>query len=333
MCALPQIMVSQRLLTLMHADLRVGKVSVFAFISFLALIAIFFSSQRLRFETSRDVTDNSLASQEDSSQQDVYPLGKTIKGNKVAVIIETRPLDSLVPLILHFSAVLGPEWPIVFFTEPSLPPAFKSAPFVRLINAGLIHIVPLPDHIKFVNSVAVSSFLTNSWIWEQLAPADHVLLFQSDSIICGNSEHRVDDFIKYDFIGAPIVMAWGEGFNGGLSLRNRNMMLSIIAQSNFTAELEYNLKQQSLDENASADLVVVEDQWYYKKMIKLPTRGDGGPGARLPSAEIAATFVVQSMWTEHPLGYHQVTTWQGDNLTKIDKWCPEWRLITEGFYI
>ena len=273
-----------------------------------------------------------MGSQKGSSQQDVCPLGNIIKGKKVATIIETRPLDSLVPLILHFSAVLGPDWPIVVFTEPPLPPSFKSAPFVRLINAGLICVIPLPEDVKFPNSVAVSTFLTSPWVWEQLAPADHVLLFQSDSIICGNSERHVDEFLKYDFVGAPVIPFWGEGFNGGLSLRNRNMMMSIIAEANFTAELEYNKTQLALDEKAPISVCPVEDQWYYKKMVQLPTRADGSLGAHLPSPEIAAGFVVQSMWNDRPLGYHQVSTWQTDNLEKIDKWCPEWRLISEGFY-
>jgi hypothetical protein len=31
--------------------------------------------------------------------------------NKVAVIVETRRSGGIVPLVLHFSAVLGPDWP------------------------------------------------------------------------------------------------------------------------------------------------------------------------------------------------------------------------------
>jgi hypothetical protein len=116
-----------------------------------------------------------------ANQHDIYPLGKIIKGNKVATITDNRPLDNLVPLILHFSAVLGPEWPIVVFTGPSPPPAFKSAPFLRLIEAGSIQVVPLSDTVKFYNTFSVSAYLTDPWFWEMLAPADHVLLFQADS--------------------------------------------------------------------------------------------------------------------------------------------------------
>ena len=311
----------------MLADPRVAKVSAFAVLSFFALVAIFISSQRSRAESTRNIiehiTDNT------ATQQDVHPLGKIIKGNKVATIIDTRPLDTLVPLILHFSAVLGPEWPIVVFTGPSPPPAFNCAPFVRLIKAGLLQIVTLPENVKLFSAFTVSAFLTDPWLWEQLAPADHVLLFQADSIICGNSEKTVDEFLEYDFIGAPVSMYYGVGFNGGLSLRNRNMMLSVISLWNFTAEGEY--KQEHPDDE-SFEFHDVEDQWYYKKMVKMPPKADGSPAAHLPNPEVAASFVVEAIWSDHPLGYHQVERWQSDNLAKVNRWCPEWKLIKEGSY-
>lgn len=35
-------------------------------------------------------------------------------------------------------------------------------------------------------------------------PASHVLLFQGDSIICSNSDQHMEDYLKFDFVGAPI---------------------------------------------------------------------------------------------------------------------------------
>ncbi|RFU24001.1 hypothetical protein B7463_g12337, partial [Scytalidium lignicola] len=289
---------------------------ILALLLLISLIVVFHSSTRLHGENIHEVAQHGTGDVSLSQKA-------SIKGKKVATIIENRALDNLIPLILHFSTVLGPEWPIVLFTDPSLLqlPDFKSPAFARLVNSGHISIIPLGEDVHFADSVAVSTFLTNPWVWEQLAPADHVLLFQSDSILCSKSLHTADDFLMYDFIGAPVVAFWGQGFNGGLSLRNRNMMLDIIAKSNFTAERE------ELPEPIS-----VEDQWFYKKMLELPNKADGSPGACFPTMEVAASFAVQSVWDESPLGYHQVTMWQSENLTAITKWCPEWRLLKEGFY-
>ncbi|PMD58085.1 uncharacterized protein K444DRAFT_631145 [Hyaloscypha bicolor E] len=46
-------------------------------------------------------------------------LGAT-KPKKMAAVLETRPLSHLLPLILHFSSVLCPEWPIYVFMSPSV---------------------------------------------------------------------------------------------------------------------------------------------------------------------------------------------------------------------
>ncbi|EHL01380.1 hypothetical protein M7I_2713 [Glarea lozoyensis 74030] len=169
-------------------------------------------------------------------------LTKAIPSNNIAVIIEDRPLPTLTPLLLHFSTVLGPSWPIIFYTRSPNPT--NSSSFQRAIDDGRIEIRQLPDDITFTDQESVSEFLTSPWIWEQLAPASHVLVFQADSIVCSNSPSKIDDFLQYDFIGAPIATpsnprnGHGEGFNGGFSLRNRQMMLDVLAAHDWKAEMQ-----------------------------------------------------------------------------------------------
>jgi len=240
-----------------------------------------------------------------------------ITGN-VATIIDTRPLDHLMPLLLHFSSVLGPEWPIILFTayENSIPP---SAPFKRLIDEHRIAVKFLPPTVDFSKRLDVSRFLTEAWLWEQLAPAGHVLIFQSDSILCSGSALTVNDFLEYDFVGAPIDALYGEGYNGGLSLRNRSMVLDIITESNWNTEFES-------AENKQEQGVEFEDQWFYQKMKAL--EGQGKPAARLPSVDVAKTFSVETIWYDKPLGYHQVQRWQHDRMDEVERWCPEFKLAT-----
>jgi Protein of unknown function (DUF5672) len=239
-------------------------------------------------------------------------------GKKVAAIIEDRPMANLIPLILHFSSVLGPDWPIILFT--SLKNVTESAPFMRAIKGNVLKIHALPDGLKFTNHQSVSNFLARTWFWEQLAPAEHVLLFQADSILCANAPQTVDDYLQYDFVGAPIDAAYGEGFNGGLSLRNRQMTLDII---------EANLPEDG------GDILGVgfEDQWFHKKMLALSPKPNGKPGANLPPVDVAKTFAVETIYYDRPLGYHQVTRWQNGNIEEIAKWCPEYSLCTSDLII
>lgn len=250
-----------------------------------------------------------------------------LQGKKVATIIEDRALDNLMPIILHFASVLGPEWPIVLFTSIDVNPI--SAAIRRLMNQDRLFIKQLPNSVHFSDHASVSAFLTKPWLWHQLAPADHVLLFQADSMICGNSPQSIEDFLQYDLIGAPIdTTRFGEGYNGGLSLRNRNRILDIIYASNFDNETH-------VDDNIVANVNVdFEDQWFYKKMMELAVKpspsGDGStlPGANLPSQEIAMKFAVETISYEWPLGYHQPARFQPGRMEQIERWCPEVRMVT-----
>lgn len=267
-------------------------------------------------------------------------------GKKVAAIIENRPSMSLLPLILHFSSVLGPEWPIVLFTSLSLSNFSDSAAFRQGIYDGRFRIQALPADVGFKDHHAVSRFLTLPWFWEQLAPADHVLMFQADSIICANSPQKVENYLKYDMIGAPIKSGMGQGYNGGLSLRNRNIILDIIKKHDWQeaydarklkiqqdeenarkaqAEAEKQEKEKSEKENQEqpqkrgihTDIFPdnwtppwedYEDQWFFRMMYDLPEKWNGKPGANLPGEDVAKTFAVETVWYDKPLGYHQIGT-------------------------
>ncbi len=148
--------------------------------------------------------------------------------------------------MLHFSAVLGPDWPVIIYTSAENFGSFStSRALLRHQAAGRIVIRALPEGLYFPNWDSVSSFLTTPWLWEDLAPAEHILVFQSDSVLCSNSVRSVEDFFKYDLVGAPIAPELGQGYNGGLSLRKRSTMLRVLGE--FTWEGG------------------PEDQWYFAR--------------------------------------------------------------------
>jgi hypothetical protein len=251
------------------------------------------------------------------------PYSFTNKDNaqdRAAVIIENRPLQNLVPVIMHFQSVLGPSWPIIFYTIPTTADTLALSPaFAREIANGRVEIRHIPPEINFSSHHAVSLFLANSWLWSDLAPFDKILLFQTDSIICAASTATMDDFIQYDLVGAPIDPAYGKGFNGGLSIRNRAMTLELVSKHSYAND--------SSQEGAPANMVF-EDQWLYTRMTELPPKEDGSPGARLPSEASAKKFAVETVWAERPLGFHQPVRWQKDHMDDIMKYCPEVGMIS-----
>lgn len=179
--------------------------------------------------------------------------------NKVAVIVETRFRTNLIPLILHFGSVLGPSWPILIYTSAEGVGQFStSSALGRYLKSGSIQIRTLPQTVLFTNSDSVNAFMTDKWFWEDLAPAENILLFQSDSMLCANAARSVDDFFDYDFVGAPIAEDLGTGYNGGLSLRKRSTTLRVLGEWNWA-------ETGALEEKFGR----FEDQWYYNAYVPL----------------------------------------------------------------
>lgn len=290
-----------------HAMSRSRIVGIATIISLVLLFSI--SSQLIR------VPAFSFSEQRSDDVED----DSTLKPLKTAVIVEGRESANLVPLILHFSTVLGPEWPIkVFHSAENRENLSTSSAFQRQVSSGHITLQQLPPNITLTDHVAVSKFFASPWIYNQLAPAKHLLFFQTDSILCANSPRTVEDFLQYDFIGAPIDRAYGQGMNGGLCLRNREKVLEVLDRFNYTADPE--------------DDSIWEDQWFVHKMEKLPVGPNYEPGANLPSPEVASRFAVETIWHDQPFGLHQVSRWQSSHQKELEAWCPEYLLAgSAGF--
>ncbi len=237
-------------------------------------------------------------------------------GEKFAFLIETRILPNVIPLILHFSAVLGPSWRIVFFTMESEWSMPASIPFRRAIDEHRVEVRYLPSDTNFTTHNAVSEFLTRPWLWEQFQDAYRVLLFQTDSIICANSERTIEEFLQYDFVGAPINRAHGRGFNGGLSIRNPKIMLDITTNDSFTFMDDF---------KSGREFLQYEDQWFYTKLLELGT-------ANIPSDDIAGRFCSETIYYETPLGYHQPQRWHSEHMEELQRHCPEIGMLIGNRY-
>lgn len=156
--------------------------------------------------------------------------------NKVAVIIEDSYRPEVVPLVLHFGSVLGPTWPILIYTSIEEVARFStSAALSRYLKQGLIQIRNLPQTVLFTDLKARNKFMTDTWLWESLAPAEYILLFDSDSMLCSNAATSVDDFFAYDLVGTPVK---DKGHRAGLSMRKRSSMLRVLENWEFADDMK-----------------------------------------------------------------------------------------------
>ncbi|CAK7262508.1 hypothetical protein SEPCBS57363_000097 [Sporothrix epigloea] len=150
--------------------------------------------------------------------------------SKVALLIENRPFPVLAPLMLHFISVVPPDWRFRFMGSVESVQAINSSVAIReQVKAGKLDLTYIPSNMTTGSQEEISRFLTTRWLYEVvLKPAEWLLLFQTDSILCANSQHNVNEYLEYDWIGAPWSTHSRWGGNGGLSIRRVSAMVDIL---------------------------------------------------------------------------------------------------------
>jgi hypothetical protein len=127
-------------------------------------------------------------------------------------------------------------------------------------------------------------------------PTELFLVFQTDSIIITENAHKINDFMEYDYVGAPFIeMEWNKNTdkigNGGLSLRRKSKMLQVLEKCNIEPD-------------------VPEDVYFgalFCNKVKL----------HKPSYEKAKEFSVEQVYFDSPFGIHK--PWNVDNMSQLSK--------------
>ncbi|RSL62254.1 hypothetical protein CEP51_013499 [Fusarium floridanum] len=195
------------------------------------------------------------------------PIPQFNNASKLALLVETRPLPILAPLILHFISVVPPDWPFLFMGSHDSIEAINASFAIRQrVMEGKLTLTPVPTNMSVQSQEMVSRFFTNSWLYEEvLHPAEWLLVFQTDSIICANSKHGLDDYLEYDWVGAPWSPNSVWGGNGGLSLRRVSRIVDV-------------LRNHTRPHNAEP-----EDVWLTERLSRHPE-------AKLANGTVSLTF-------------------------------------------
>ncbi|KAF3923046.1 hypothetical protein ABW20_dc0104886 [Dactylellina cionopaga] len=233
--------------------------------------------------------------------------------SKVALLIEDRPLGQLAPLMLHMMNVVPPDWTFRFYgSKISIDHLNHSLPIQMWERLGKLTMELVPSNLTLHGQQELSKTFTNLWFYETfLAPAEYLLVFQTDSVMCANSGMNLNDWLHFDWVGAPWQKDSAYGGNGGLSLRRVKPIIEL-------------LKQQSRPDGDPE----LEDLWLCNRLAKMP-------GVNMANGTIEAQFSVEAVWHERPMGYH--TGWSGARLPgdvwgtaekrkQIYDYCPEMKM-------
>jgi hypothetical protein len=151
---------------------------------------------------------------------------KTVEGFSepaTAVIIEPRRHKALSFVLENFLNNLSDNWSVIIMHGN------KNEDYVNDIIKNDLD--SFDERITTVN-LGVDNLTINDYNellkdkdFYNKIPTELFLIFQTDSIICNDYSDLINDFMKYDYVGAPWEDAVG---NGGLSLRKKSKMLEII---------------------------------------------------------------------------------------------------------
>ncbi|KAI0460359.1 hypothetical protein F5B21DRAFT_498302 [Xylaria acuta] len=250
---------------------------------------------RLEYGDGGSSTQGSVSGISSTMPSSFRPQGSPFNMSKVALLIENRALPNLAPLLLHFIAVVPPDWRFRFMGSPESVAALNGSHAVRAqVASGKLDLTMIPMNVSTSGQEMISRFLTNLWLYETvLRPAEWLLLFQTDSILCANSRQNLNDFLDYDWVGAPWNPSGRFGGNGGLSLRRTVENGIACLPSNIPFYTETGRKvltfppiqrtAEVLRDQVRVDGSEPEDVW-------LTERLGHRPGARMANGSLSLTF-------------------------------------------
>ena len=134
-----------------------------------------------------------------------YDPKSQFNGSKVALMIEPRPLPHLVPQLLHMISVVPKDWRFMFIGSNQSVIAVSRSFATQYHEAnGKLDLVVLPQPWKIVEKEDVHRLLTDKRFYEEHLPGvEHLFKFESDAILCANSPDSLNDWLEFDWAGAP----------------------------------------------------------------------------------------------------------------------------------
>ena len=153
--------------------------------------------------------------------------------NKVAVIVETREHKALPFVLNNVMSILPDDWGLQIFHGSNNLEYVKKVTNTKLLKSREVIFSDLKMDSISADDSSLEIMLTEDF-WNQVW-AETVLYFECDSMLCPNSEYKVEDFEHFDYIGGywgnqldMLDNDYSKVMNGGLSIRKKSFMLDII---------------------------------------------------------------------------------------------------------
>jgi len=214
------------------------------------------------------------------------------------VIIEPRKHKAL-ELSLRFTRATIPDWPIVIFHGT------RNEEFAREAAKNITNVEFRSLHEANLSIPQYNILMTRPSFYQEFAEYDYMLVFQTDSLLMCYSPYSIEDFLGYDYVGAP----WKHfpencGGNGGLSLRRIKAMITVLRNHPYL----------------KSELPLLPEDLYISKL----------PGLHFPPRELSQQFSAETILHDCPFGTHK-PFWnlKGAEWDRLVLYAPAVKLLKE----
>jgi hypothetical protein len=214
------------------------------------------------------------------------------------IIVETRKHPAIEFLVNHFSRQLGIGIQVFHGTENES--FIRESSISRLIDDGRVVLSSLKT--ESLPSLHYNRLLLSMDFWKAIIGRDKILVFQTDSIVCPDSDYHLDDFLAFDYIGSkwkrerPVGMII-DGGNGGLSFRDWTKSVDCLSRF-------------------SPGLWPGGEDGYFAFHMDLM-------GCKVGRGDECAQFSTQNEFLYKSFGGHKLTELNPESMEQFIQYCPD----------
>jgi hypothetical protein len=221
------------------------------------------------------------------------------------VIVESRKHPALEYVVTRFANLLGIR--IQLFHGSSNKSFIKDTKIGSLVAAGDVVLSQL--YLETLSPVEYNALLLSKDFWYSICGRKKILVFQTDAMVCSNSDYQLNEFMGFDYIGS----AWNrerpvglviDGGNGGLSLRDWRASIACL-------------------ERFHPALWPGGEDGYFAFHLELV-------GGRVAKQSDCAKFSTQDKFLAKSLGAHKISELEDKEIERFIQYCPDIRVLIEG---
>jgi len=237
--------------------------------------------------------------------------GFELPTTKAMIIIEPRKHPLLKKVIKNFDKYMDSSWDLYVYHGLSYASYAKEC--TESITSRKVILLPLGT--DNMTATDYNRLFKKKHFWDTVN-AENILVFQTDSVLCGKSTSTINEYTSYDYIGCsydnktigtksfPLWGAEHEFYGiGGLSFRKKSFMLECIYQN-----------QNVPDE-------FPEDMFFSQCVAKSSNRP--------PNAKVLNQFCTQFVFNQKSFGAHK-TNIDLTNKSDFYDYCPEALMLEES---